>query len=265
MGTDDRTLNSRFELKYLLRPCDASAIRRFAGPFVRPDPFAARRPDHTYEISSLYFDTPDFLLSEMTHQGIKNRFKLRVRCYSDDPAEPVFLEIKRRMNKTIRKRRARLSRSEACRAVSAVLLHDACGLAAAPPEAQDFLGLVAALGARPVCRVRYRREAYEAVSGAPLRITFDHAVEHLATSRYELSMNGTGWRPSGVEPVILELKYTDVFASWVRDLIESYDLVPLSIPKYVLSVDCLREHREGAPLPFRLKPDWSRPLEPWTT
>ncbi len=261
----DRTLTSRFELKYLIPSSDVPALRRYIAPFVHPDPYAAVRPDHTYEISSLYLDTPDLLLCHMTHQGIKNRFKLRIRCYCDDPAAPVFFEVKRRVNKTISKRRARMSRAEACRALTAVFAHDGPGVAATSPEAQDFLGLVAALEARPVCRVRYRREAYEATSGAPLRITFDYAVEHLKTDAFELSMNGPGWRSSGIEPVILEVKYTNAFAPWLGDFVQRFDLAPLSVAKYVLSVERLLPRRASTPLPFPLQPGWSHPLEPWTT
>jgi len=253
-GTMDRTLTSRFELKYLLADFQVAAVREFIAPFTRPDPFAAVRPDLRYEISSLYFDTADLLLCNMTRQGIKNRFKLRVRCYSDDPATPVFLEVKRRMNKTILKHRARMARDEARGAITGLLAHAASGLAVSSAEAQEFVGLVAACAARPTCRVRYRREAYEASTGAPLRVSLDHGVEHLETTTYDLSIDAPGWRSSGIPSVILEIKYTDVFPSWLSDLVRFLGIQPLSVAKYVLSMNCLETERPILAAPFASLP-----------
>lgn len=257
-GREDRTLTSRFELKYLLDDLRVDALRSFIAPFTRPDPFCAGRPGLRYEIASLYFDTADHLLCEMTRQGVKNRFKLRIRCYDDDPATPVFLEVKRRMNRTILKHRARLTRSEARRAVTGLLAHDASGWERATPEAQEFMGLVAACAARPVCRVRYRREAYEARSGGPLRISLDTGVEYLPTPELDLELGAPGWRSSRIPGTILEIKYTDAFPPWVSDLVHLLGIGAQSVAKYVLSMDCLDRER---PAPT-LVPAWAHGARP---
>lgn len=250
IGTSDRTLTSRFELKYLLADAQVRAVRDFISPFTRPDPFTAGRADLRYEISSLYFDTADLLLCNMTRKAVKNRFKLRVRSYSDDPATPVFLEVKRRMNKTILKRRARMDRDEARGAITGLLAHASAGLAVSSAEAQDFVGLVAACAARPTCRVRYRREAYEASTGAPLRISLDHGVEHLETTTYDVTIDCPGWTSSRIPSVILEIKYTDSFPSWLSDMVHLLGLEPLSVAKYVLSMDCIEKDQPLLAEPF---------------
>ena len=46
-------------------------------------------------------------------QGQKNRFKLRIRFYDDNPENPAFLEIKRRETDVIKKKRAAITREGA--------------------------------------------------------------------------------------------------------------------------------------------------------
>ena len=88
IGTfEDPTLASRYECKYQISPMVVSALREFIQPFMRPDPFAALREDNRYPICSLYLDSEDLVLYQQTVGGHKNRFKLRVRSYSDDPRQ----------------------------------------------------------------------------------------------------------------------------------------------------------------------------------
>ena len=47
-----------------------------------------------YHVHSLYLDSPAYELYHETTEGVKNRFKLRMRFYDDSPEAPVFLEIK---------------------------------------------------------------------------------------------------------------------------------------------------------------------------
>jgi hypothetical protein len=57
---------------------------------------------HPYE--TLYYDTPDFLLYKMHHNGRQNRFKIRFRKYLN--TNTSFFEIKKKTNthRTIKKR-----------------------------------------------------------------------------------------------------------------------------------------------------------------
>ena len=61
-----------------------------------------------YPIVSLYLDSDDLQLCQESLRGHKNRFKLRIRSYTDEPDYPRFFEIKRRINTIINKSRARV-------------------------------------------------------------------------------------------------------------------------------------------------------------
>src|SRR5881394_418938 len=102
---EDRMQQSRFELKYLLKESVAERVRDFAQGHLDIDPFGAGRPDYSYPVHSLYLDSDRLEIYWRTVNGDKNRFKLRLRYYSDNPKSPVFFEIKRRMKDVILKQR----------------------------------------------------------------------------------------------------------------------------------------------------------------
>jgi hypothetical protein len=113
---------NRFELKYVIDEPRARAIRDFIRGFVEPDEHVQDRRTCSYPIHSLYLDSPTLLLYRQTTQGLKNRFKLRIRFYDDKPAHPAFLEIKRRLSDVIRKERAALGRAEVNRILNGHVL-----------------------------------------------------------------------------------------------------------------------------------------------
>jgi hypothetical protein len=275
MGRDgvdgDSALRSRYECKYLVTPGVASDIRRFISPFMLPDTYARNRQGHSYPICSLYLDTFDLHLYRQTVAGEKNRFKLRVRAYSDDPSTPVFLEVKRRVNDVVLKRRAKLSRSEA----SALLREGESawtnsGTREVVADLADFAGHVTVAAARPFLRVRYVRQAYESVAGDNLRITLDTDVACCPTLDTILSLNGEGWIATPLPGPILEIKFTERYPAWVGEMIRIFGLQRQSVPKYVLSVDRFfavdgeggpRIRRAAGPPPgWDGRPTWARDL-----
>jgi len=240
----DRLIASRYECKYLVSRRTADEIRRRIAPFVVPDRYAARHVGNRYTISSLYLDSADLALYQQTAEGIKNRFKLRIRAYSDDPELPVYFETKKRINTVVSKRRGPVLMRDAC-----AWLGDGRGAAAlqrigAPPAAIEFADLVRVTRAGPIARVRYVREAYESSGLDPVRITLDTDLMYAITTDATLGMTGGKWWPGPVAEVILEIKFTERFPSWVRGLIDTLQLQKQSVPKYASAVsDALASHR----------------------
>ena len=164
------TFFSRYECKYLVDPIVIPEMRRFLNPFVEPDNFAALRKGYRYPICSLYLDSPDLALYHQTVAGEKDRFKLRVRTYSDDPSKPAYFEVKRKVNNIVHKRRAGLSRAQA-RAELERAPVDLTGMPAAKrSDVEYFRHHLMLTEARPVVRVKYMREAYQARGNEPVRI-----------------------------------------------------------------------------------------------
>lgn len=249
----DRMQTRRYELKYRIDARQVADIRRLVAGHLEPDEFGATPEQPEYEVHSLYFDSVDYALCRATFHGERNRFKLRARYYRDDPAEPVYLEIKRREDRCIRKQRA-LVRREIMPALLAgelprmawLVKPSGKGLA----DLEAFCLLVRRLGARPSAHVGYRREAWLSKGSGSVRVTFDRLVrcEPVRELRFE-----TGFRaaaPVFDDGVVLEIKFTDRFPVWLRDLVARQGLQPTSAAKYAdgLAVSGVAR-RDGRPIP----------------
>ncbi len=105
-----------------------------------------------------------------------------------------------------------------------------------------FQDLVMNYRAAPKVVVRYMREAYVAKMDEPLRITFDSQLTCLPSDRFDPD----GWEASPYwfeapdSPIVLEVKFTDTFPTWVEDVVRRLDLLRDSFSKYVVCVDALR-------------------------
>lgn len=251
-GTDaglDRTLASRFECKYVVAPELAAPMRQFIEPFVEPDPFAARSSDLRYRICSLYLDSDGLDLYQQTVAGHKNRFKLRVRTYSDAPGSPAFFEVKSKINSIVAKLRAAVPREVALAALAGTVVEPRWSSEAMRAfETQRSL-----IGAKPVVKVRYMREAYQSRTQEPFRLTLDSELSHAVALGDDLGHETGRFSATPVEGLILELKYTELCPPWMNDLVRIFGLKQRPVPKYVMSIEQMTER--GAEVPLSLAGD----------
>ena len=89
MAQDHRLQQQRFELKYVISEQKARRIRNYISSFLELDENCAGKSDFSYAVHSLYIDSDHLQTYWDTINGNKNRFKLRIRYYTEDPATPV--------------------------------------------------------------------------------------------------------------------------------------------------------------------------------
>jgi hypothetical protein len=240
----DRAQTQRFELKYLIKEETAQAIRRFVSCYLKPDEFAATLPNYSYPVHSLYLDSADLTTYQAVQCGEKNRYKLRIRYYSDND-QTVYFEIKRRTNEVISKMRAKVRRD----AVQGLLSGQPPQLRhLAKPDGkqfvalQEFCRLMHMLGATPKSHVAYMREAWMSPVNNSVRITFDRAVQ----CEPEFGSTLTTALGDAVAPfddrVVLELKFVDRMPSWFNEMIRLFGLVRGGAPKYAQGISLIGEH-----------------------
>ncbi len=231
----DRMQRQRFELKYMLDEHTALRIRDVIATKLELDENGVGKPNYSYPVHSLYLDSPDLYTFWTTINGDKNRFKLRIRFYDDSPNTPVFFEIKRRVNNCILKQRGGVKKESVARLLSGyfpessdMLSQDSKSLVAV----QRFLDLTARIQATPQAHVCYLREAYVDPISDNVRVTFDRDVytEPRDTARFGVELNEPS-RPFG-DRVILELKFTDRFPEWLREVVERFSLMQCGAAKY---------------------------------
>ncbi len=226
----------RHECKYLIPEALAVQIRAYAQPYVEPDPYAAGSPDSSYDITSLYLDSPDLRLFHETEDGLLNRIKLRIRSYSEEPGSPVFLEIKRRFNSLVLKGRARIDRVDMDSILSGGI-SEALSIDNDQRACYDeFLGWMARWLAQPVIWVRYRREAYVGIYNRDIRITMDRALVCSPPGNAPGLVPVSSWLPVESRMVVLEVKFDESFPVWVARLIQRFRLQRRSYSKYGNSI-----------------------------
>src|SRR3954470_18254501 len=161
----DRMQQSRFELKYLVREDVAEKVRDFVTCYLNLDEYGVGRPNYSYPVHSLYLDNDDLEIYWRTVNGDKNRYKLRLRYYSDKPGTPVFFEIKRRMKDVIMKQRGGVRQEAVPLILTGHLPEDKHMITKDPGSlvaVQRFQGLMQELQAKPKSHIFYQREAYVA-------------------------------------------------------------------------------------------------------
>ena len=231
----DRILGCRYELKYHISESKAEAIERFVKPYLHLDHYCKLQPTGSYPIVSLYLDSVDLRLCRQTLEGNKNRFKLRIRSYSDEPGYSRFLEIKRRMNAIIIKSRVRVMDKDIPTLLS--------GLSSPPQDyitdertLKQFQLYMKSISARPVMRVRYMRRAYEGDLENRVRVTFDRQLAYNVGVEPNVMFGGRGWQHHSFNGVILEIKFTARYPVWLSRMAKYFSLQQQSISKYVTSV-----------------------------
>jgi len=237
----------RWELKYIIPEAVALALREFVASYLEIDEYGAHRPNLSYSIHNLYLDSDDLHIYWGTINGNKNRYKLRLRFYADNPnpQAPVFFEIKRRMNDAILKQRCGVQRP-AVEAVLAGQLPQAGELVSQDARqlgaVQRFVELSSDLRAYPVAHVSYDREAWISPHDNSVRVTFDRNVliSPEFTARFTAEMDDP--TPVFGPLVILELKFTGRFPDWFADMVRVFGLRQGSASKYADGIAVKGEH-----------------------
>ena len=241
----------RFELKYLITEESALLVRDFVRSYLEMDEFSVGRPNYSYPVHSLYLDSDDLKLYWRTINGDKNRFKLRLRYYSTSADSPIFFEIKRRMNNCILKQRGGVRLDAIERLLTGHLPEPDYLVSRAPNHliaVQRFCHHMGELHARPRVHIAYEREAYVS-DNDEVRVTMDRnicAEPNLATS-IKTKMESPS--RSFVGEVILELKFTNRFPDWFRELVRAFHVMQCGAAKYVESVGGIGAHHLGASMP----------------
>jgi len=218
----DRMLGCRHELKYCISESKAEAIAQFIKPYLHLDRYCKAQPSGVYPISSLYLDSKDLQLCRESLEGHKNRFKLRIRSYNDDPDYPHFFEIKRRMNTIIIKSRAPVLRQDIAAFLSGLSLPARNYYSIEKDALNQFRLYMNSIGAGPVIRIRYMRQAFEDDSDNRVRVTFDRQLDYIVGSNPDVGVDGQGWQRNSLEAVILEIKFSSRYPAWLSRMIRTH-------------------------------------------
>ncbi|MFZ0035144.1 MAG: polyphosphate polymerase domain-containing protein [Sedimentisphaerales bacterium] len=235
----DRTLWCRYEMKYVISESKAAAVARFIEPHLKVDRYSVSRPNYAYPIVSLYIDSDDLRLCLESLGGLLNRFKLRVRSYSDEPESPQFFEIKRRANTVIIKSRARVTPHDVAALLSGQYVPPLQNHKTEVDAIKQFQLYMKNVGAKPKVLIRYMRQAYESDTENRVRVTFDRQLAYKVSQQPQVLLGGRGWQYNPVTlggGVILEIKFTGRYPPWLCRMVQYLNLQQQPVSKYTTSI-----------------------------
>jgi hypothetical protein len=220
----------RFEIKYLIGRDEAVA---FAGELaLRMDLDGHCHDGEGYRISSIYFDTFDreLIRHSLSHPLYKE--KLRMRAYGGPKQDDdlVFLEMKKKFDGVIGKRRATMTLRQAEDFVDTGLKPQLDGYMnnQVADEVSYFLRRHEVM---PSAFIGYTRLAFSGSQDMGLRVTFDRDI---VARRGEASLRrpSYGERIIRSDQVLMEVKFTSSVPLWLAGMLSDAGFYRQGFSKY---------------------------------
>ncbi len=220
---------NRYEIKFLLNTVQYEKMRKGIEGRTIPDSYNVN--GKTYTICNIYYDTADSRLIRESLSKPKYKEKLRLRSYGvPNAGSPVFLEIKRKFDQNVNKRRTQIGINAAGRLVTRgiVPIYQPYMNKQVIEELKYFVSIYELV---PKVYIAYDRLAYVGAEDKTLRITFDKSIR---TRREELSLEyGDSGSPLLEETVrLMEVKCSGAIPMWLTELLSENKIFKTSFSKY---------------------------------
>lgn len=221
----------RKEIKFMLDMEQYEALLEEIRKYMDPDKFCIGGRD--YGIYNLYYDTPDDYLIRTSLEKPSYKEKIRLRSYYSpaEPADKVFLEIKKKVNGIVTKRRVTMTLTES----------DAYLFQRQKPvdlskylQKQIFAELDVFLDNYPVIPkqyISYQRSAFFGKDDPDFRLTFDRQITE---RRYDLSLALPSYGAQIIAPNqrLMEVKIAGAMPLWLSQKLAELKIYKISFSKY---------------------------------
>ena len=211
----------RYEMKYLLTPQQTAYLREQLKGHMDIDEYGLTT------IASIYYDTPNCRLIRSSIDGSDYKEKIRLRSYGVATSDsPVYLELKRKANGIVYKRRVETTIPSAEDFFSADgTVPDSSQIASEILFFRDYYHDLS-----PTCVIIYDRTAYYQPDG-DLRLTIDENPRYRTN---DLSLTGSMEGTSLLKPgwTILEVKIQDSMPLWLSEILSKGRIYKGSFSKY---------------------------------
>ena len=217
-----QTVFHRYELKYLITADQKRQILAAMSPYMTLDRYGRTT------IRNLYYDTDTYLLIRRSIEKPCYKEKLRIRSYSRATDDcPVFVELKKKYDDVVYKRRVSLPNQKAMQWLSGEKYWEQQSQIA--NEIDYFVQLYGSV--RPTVYLSYEREAYYCNDGTDFRVTFDDTIlcrqEDLSL---ESEVYGTQILPEGM--TLMEIKCSGGIPLWMTQMLSKEKIYKTSFSKY---------------------------------
>lgn len=224
---------NRYEKKYMLtkeqyeRVTDAMSLRMVPDKYNEDKEF--------YQISNIYYDTWDDRLIRASIEKPVYKEKLRMRSYGvPQLSDRVFVEIKKKYNGVVNKRRTSMMLSDAYGYLDGYISID--GVMEDYPDINiqvlreiDYFKNM--YGLMPKLYLSYDRRAYFEKDDGDFRVTFD---TNITTRRKDVKLESGSYGMKLLEPdmYLMEIKISGAVPIWFSNIISGFNIFPISFSKY---------------------------------
>lgn len=211
----------RYEKKYLLTPDQYARMLAGMEEHMEADEYGR------YTICNIYYDTGDFRLIRASLAKPVYKEKLRLRSYGVPRSEDqVFVELKKKFNGVVYKRRTVMSAGEA-----ALRLSRGETFAQGDQIDREIAWFLQSCLVSPKVFIAYDRTAFAGTENPDLRITFD---TNLRWRDRELDLRAGDWGERILPPdqILMEIKIPGTAPVWLPHLLSKIGAFPTSFSKY---------------------------------
>ncbi len=219
---------NRYENKYLLNREQYEAVQKVVSEYMVKD--AYNKDDKKYLISNIYYDTEDNHLIRTSLEKPKYKEKIRIRSYGPTTNdELVYLEIKKKVNGLVNKRRTKLTLREAkdLLAYNKVDLKEYMN----PQVIRELQSLLSIYKVEPKVYLSYERLAYFSKDDDDLRLTVDTGIR---ADRNNVSLNNINIGDMLLEEdkFLMEIKSSKAMPMWLVKTLSENGIYGTSFSKY---------------------------------
>ena len=220
---------ARVEHKYILPVEKYDSFIKMIQPHIKDDAYPS------YSLHNIYYDSPDNLMITRSLEGPEYKEKLRLRAYGEDPTDNVFLEIKKKYDGIVYKRRIALHEKEALDYLNKPIpLSNTSQIAKEIDYVKDLYNV------RGKMFIGYDRRAYAGKDEDDVRITFDTNIRYRL---HNLSLDDIGEETIIQNPneMVLEIKVMDRYPMWLSEALAEHKLYKGSFSKYGIIYSALHQ------------------------
>lgn len=211
----------RYEKKYLLTVQQQAFLLDGMRPHIQDDRYSS------YTICNIYYDTADWRLIRASLEKPAYKEKLRARSYGvPDETDSVFVELKKKYDGVVYKRRITAELSEVAPFLDGMLPAERYG-----QIGRELAWFQSFYRTEPRVFIGYDRQAFVGIDDPSLRITFDTNLRWRTTD-LSLSAGDHGAPITMVGDALLELKLPAACPLWLSRLLSEAGAFPVSFSKY---------------------------------
>ncbi len=220
---------NRYEKKYIITDEVYHHLIKYLCEYMREDVHSQKNA--FYSICNVYYDTEDSYLIRQSMDKPIYKEKLRLRSYGQKNLDSmVYLEIKKKFDGIVNKRRTVLTIKEAQEFI----------ITKEKPEHMKYMNkqvineidyFIRRYEVKPMLYLSYDRRAMYGIEDNDIRITFDTNIRH---RRYDVGLEYGNYGDLLLDEGtwLMEIKLNRTAPLWLSKLLSEYKIYPTSFSKY---------------------------------